>query len=301
VGTPCSFSIFNPERQVAYFALSAIDQGGFGSVWSGITAWGEPVAIKIIKRTANFQRDFSSWSTDQQVHLLCWDHQHVVKTFDQFVSAEGHLVIVMELGGGNLHSLLRQRTMRWSDRDICAIAWQLLSALGQIHAKGIIHRDVTLKNVIWFPGGIFKLCDFGVSKQNVTPGELARTFVGNPGYIPFELLTSGYTTHRSDIYQLGLVLLSLMIGRHPFPENSTLPQIQRMILEGLPRRWAELLIPTHGETAKVLAKMLPRHDAYRYQTAAEAEAAFTSEFWKLENRERFADQFPLLNQQLLRS
>jgi serine/threonine protein kinase len=237
--------------------------------------------------------------SDQQVHLLCWGHQHVVKTFDQFVSPEGHMVIVMELGGGNLHSLLQQGAT-WQDKDICAVGSQLLSALGQIHAKGIIHRDVTLKNIIWFPKGIYKLCDFGVSKQNVNPGEYARTFVGNPGYIPFELLMAGYSTHRSDIYQLGLVLLSLMIGRHPFPENSSLPQIQRMIFDGVPRRWAESLIPTHGETARILAKMLPRHDAYRYQTAAEGEAALTAEYWRLKKIGQVASRFRLLSQQLIR-
>jgi len=299
VGTGYSFSLFNPERQIAYFAHLGLGEGGYGSVWAGVTASGQRVAIKVIKRTTNFQRDFSSWCTDQHVHLLCLDHQHVVKTFDQFVSPEGHMVIVMELGGGNLHSLLQQG-VTWSDKDICAVGTQLLSALGQIHAKGIIHRDVTLKNIIWFPEGIYKLCDFGVSKQNVTAGELARTFVGNPSYIPFELLMAGYATHRSDIYQLGLVLLSLMMGRHPIPENSSLPQVQRMILDGIPRRWAESFIPTHGETARILAKMLPRHDAYRYQTAAEVEAAFTAEFWKLENAERLAAQVPLLSQQLSR-
>ncbi len=293
------FWLSNTERQAHYFAHSILGEGGFGSVWAGGTAWGQPVAIKLIKRTSNFQQDFASWSTDQQVHLLCWNHQHIVKTFDQFVSPDGNLVIVMELGGGNLDSIVQQGAT-WTARDICAVGSQLSSALGHIHSKGIIHRDVTLKNVIWFPQGIYKLCDFGISKLNVSSGEYARTFVGNPTYIPVELLTEGYTTQKSDIYQLGLVLLSLMIGRHPIPQNSSQALVRTSILAGVPRRLAESLISTHGETARILAKMLPRHDAYRYQTAAEVEAAFAAEFWKLDNRERFATQFPLLNQQLPR-
>jgi serine/threonine protein kinase len=293
------FWLVNPQRQAQYFAESQLDEGGFGSVWSGLTVAGLRVAIKVIKPTTNFQRDFSSWLTDQHVHLLCLGHRHIVTTFDQFISPQGNLVIVMELGSGNLHSVLGQG-IKWLDKDICAIGVQILSALREIHAKGVIHRDVTLKNIIWFSGGVYKLCDFGIAKPNVQPGEYARTLVGAPSYIPPELYMSGYATQRSDIYQLGLVLLSLMVGRHPIPANSSPLQIQQMILDGVPRRLAESLVPTHGETAKILSRMLPRHDAYRFQTAAEAEAAFTAEFWRLENLEQFARCFPLLNQQLTR-
>lgn len=277
--------LINPQRQLYYFAASKLGEGGFGSVWSGVTPWGQNVAIKVIKPTTNVQRDFSSWHNDQLVHLLCWDHPHVVKTFDQFASPQGHLVIVMELGGGSLDALLARGTT-WSDRDICGIGAQILSALREIHNKGVAHRDVTLKNIIWFPGGIFKLCDFGISKQNIYPNDYTRTFVGSPTYYPPELLMHGYTTQKSDIYQLGLVLLSLMMGRHPIPANLPLPQIQRMILHGVPRQWAESLIPRHGQIASILARMLPRHEAYRYQTAAEAEAALNTEFWRLHGIEQ---------------
>lgn len=277
--------LVNLQRQTQYLPVSKLGEGGFGSVWLGRTVLDQSVAIKVIKPTSNFQRDYASWFIDQHVHLLCWGHRHIVTTFDQFISAEGYLVIVMELGACSLHSLLTRGT-RWSNKDICAIGAQILSALGEIHGKGVVHRDVTLKNIICFPNGIFKLCDFGISKPNVQPSDYARTFVGSPSYYPPELVMCGYTTHRSDIYQLGLVLLSLMMGRHPVPGNLSPALIQQLILRGTPRQWAESLIPSHGETVRILAKMLPRHDCYRYQIAAEAEAAFNAEYWRLDYMEK---------------
>ncbi len=279
------FCLLNYQRQIQYIAIHALGQGGFGSVWAGRTGYGQPVAIKIIKPTANTQQDFASWYTDQFVHLLVWNHPHVVRTIDQFVSFDGKLVIVMEMGGASLHSLIQQGA-KWTDKSICAIGSQILSALSEIHSKGVIHRDVTLKNIISFPGGIFKLCDFGISKLNVQLGEYARTFAGTPSYIPPELHMLGYTTHASDIYQLGLVLLTLMAGRHPIPDGSSPAETRRMILEGVPRRLAESLIPMHGGTATILSKMLPRHDVYRYKTAAHAQAALEAEFRNLDNMER---------------
>ena len=290
------FCLYNYQRQIQYIAIQALGQGGFGSVWSGHTGYGQPVAIKVIKPTANTQADFASWYTDQLVHLLVWNHPHVVRTIDQFVSFDGKLVIVMEMGGASLHSLVQQGT-KWTDKSICAIGSQILSALSEIHSKGVIHRDVTLKNIISFPGGIFKLCDFGISKMNVQLGEYARTFAGTPSYIPPELHMLGYTTHASDIYQLGLVLLTLMVGRHPIPEGSSPAETRRMILEGVPRRLAESLIPKHGVTARILSKMLPRYSAHRFTNAAQVETAFTAEFWRLHNLEQFVARFLLLGQQ----
>jgi serine/threonine protein kinase len=78
----------------------------------------------------------------------------------------------------------------------------------------------TPKNILWFPGGVFKLADFGISKAVVEADELARTLVGHKTFIPPELLASGYSSYQSDIYQLGLVLLALLTGDYPIPLDS---------------------------------------------------------------------------------
>ncbi len=291
MGAPYSFSLFNPLRQVTYFATAVLDAGGFGEVWRGLTAEGLEVAIKVIKPSSDFARDFSSWFTDQQVHLMCLQHPYVVVTFDQFVSADGKLVIVMERGGGSLQTLLGQGTS-WSDKAISAVGTQVLSALHYIHSLGVVHRDVTLKNIIWFNGSIFKLCDFGISKKNVRADEYARTFIGHRSYIPPELLYAGYTTHQSDIYQAGLVLLALLTGRHPIPDNATPEQIRQMILDGVPRQTAESLIPTHGPTAEIIAIMLRRRDAYRYKTALDAWTDLEADFKQRETIEEIIARLP---------
>lgn len=273
------FSLFNAARQLQYVAVRALGEGGFGSVWEGRTPYGQEVAIKVIRPTAAPDRDFASWYTDQYVHGLVWDNPHVVRTLDQFVY-DGWFIIVMEMGLGSLDSLVKQG-YKWSHKDICAIGWQILSAVSELHAKGVIHRDLTLKNIISFPGGIFKLCDFGISKLNVQPWEYAQTLIGTPSYIPPELYMDGYTTHQSDIYQVGLVLLTLMMGEHPIPPHISRDEIQRMILDGIPRRKAESLIPTRGRIARILAKMLPRHRIYRYGTAADAIGDLQAEYGRL--------------------
>jgi eukaryotic-like serine/threonine-protein kinase len=282
------FWLFNQERQTWYFAVRSLGDGGFASVWAGQTQDGQSVAIKVIKRTANPRQDFSSWDTDQLVHLLVWHHPHVVQTLDQFVSPDGDYVIVMEMGQDSLDSLINQGH-KWSDKDVCAIGWQILSALSELHARNVVHRDLTLKNIISFPGGIFKLCDFGISKPNVQPWEYAQTLIGTPSYIPPELYMEGYTTHQSDIYQVGLVLLTLIIGQHPIPPHISRDEIQKMILAGVPRQKADSLARGGRQTARILARMLPRHLANRYKTAAEAIGDLQAEYWRLQRFEESAN------------
>ena len=91
---------------------------------------------------------------------------------------------------------------------VCSIGIQLCAALAHIHQLGVIHRDVTLNNVLWYANGVFKLSDFGISRQTVSGEDFARTFIGYRNAIPPELLTAGYSTTQSDIYQLGIVLLT---------------------------------------------------------------------------------------------
>ncbi|MBU6400131.1 MAG: serine/threonine protein kinase [Verrucomicrobia bacterium] len=276
------FKLFNSERQVEYFVLSVLDEGGFGQVWHGVMSTGLDVAIKVIKPSADFNRDLSSWFTDQQIHLQCLNHPHVVTTYDQFISGDQKLVIVMELGRGSLESLIDRGT-RFSTKVVCGIACQILSALQHVHNLGVIHRDVTLNNIIWFDGGVYKLCDFGISKPNLHLGDYARTFIGKRSYIPPELLGAGYTTYQSDIYQLGLVLLTLLTGRHPISPNATDAQTRHAILTGVPRQIAESLVPVHGRTVEIISIMLRRRDAYRYKTASQALVDFDAELKRCED------------------
>ncbi len=263
------FYEFNPERNRKYYAVYPIDEGGFGYVWSGVSDVGLNVAIKIIKPTSDFTRDFLGWINEQDIYLKCLEHQHIVTTFDQFYSSNGHLVIVMERAGGSLENLL-SKGHSFSPLMVCSIGTQILSALHHIHSLGVIHRDVTLKNILWFSSGSVKLSDFGISRQGVSAQEIARTFIGKWSAIPPELAFLGYSNHQSDIYQMGLILLMLLTGDHPIPKDTTPEVIGEMIRTGVPRQKAESLVPKYGNLAQIISIMLRRHTEYRYKTALEA-------------------------------
>lgn len=287
VQTPSQyFMLNNPTRQATYYCFEQLGSGGFGAVWGGFSNIGVPIAAKLWRPTSDPVRDISGWLNEQQLYLKCLSHPFIISTYDQFVSPEGFLVIVMERAEGSLESLVEKHGAA-DPLFVASVGLQLSSALEHIHAMNVIHRDLTARNVLYFPAGVVKLADFGISKELPTGEDFARTLIGLPGSIPPELLTQGRSTPKSDIYQLGLVLLHLLLGRAPIPPTTLPAESRQMIRDGAPRQLAESLVPTHGKLAEIIAAMLRRTVDLRYQTPEQVRTDLLAEI----NRPHLVDQF----------
>ncbi|MFH1520867.1 MAG: serine/threonine-protein kinase [Candidatus Micrarchaeota archaeon] len=112
-----------------------------------------------------------------------------------------------------------------------SILVQLCDGLSAIHAKGFIHRDIKLENIILLemPDGSLrlKLIDFGLAKMfdlQIPPeGHLTRPGVcmGTPEYMAPEVTTGGKFDHRIDVYSVGVVMYFLFCNQFPFTSNSS--------------------------------------------------------------------------------
>lgn len=263
-----AFALHNSVRQCNYYCVERLGQGGFGEVWGGFSDAGVPIAAKLWRPTSDRTRDISGWTNEHQLYLQCIMHPYIITSYDQFVSPAGDLVIVMERAEGSLEKLVESHGAS-NARYVMSAGIQICFALEHVHAINVIHRDVTARNVLWFPNGIVKLADFGISKALPTGEDFARTLIGLPGAIPPELLQAGRSTPQSDVYQLGLVLLQLLIGRAPIPVDTEQAMSLKMIEDGVPRQLAEAQMPLHGRLAEIIAMMLRRRTDWRYRSPAE--------------------------------
>ncbi len=161
-----------------------------------------------------FQREIDALS------LL--NHPNIVRFYDSGVE-DTHYYYAMEyVAGRNFDELLREKgRLPW--KEVLDMALQVCPALKHAHDHGIIHRDIKPPNLIRTDAGVVKLTDFGIAK--VFAGKqltAANTLVGTAEYLSPEQAAGKPTTNRSDLYSLGIVMYTLLVGHPPFQGETVL-------------------------------------------------------------------------------
>jgi len=121
-----------------------------------------------------------------------------------------------------------------------AIAQALLAALGALHERGVVHRDVKPSNIFLTPHGV-KLLDFGVASRRVLDPDSAATsmtiagaIVGTPQYMAPEQTLGQPVDPRTDVFAAGLVLFEMLTGRKAFRGPSALQVAHAIACEPAP-------------------------------------------------------------------
>jgi serine/threonine-protein kinase len=256
----------------SYTVGKLIGDGQYGSVYEAVGPFDQLYALKMF-RPANrhYETVKQEWSAEMK-RLESYRHPNIVYIYDAF-EVNYLFYIALERCDTSLRALT---TRPFADEALFEISRQLLMALGYLHDNGLVHSDLHGGNVlvtnahslygdvpIAAAPPLVKITDFGVSHQ-LDSEQWFRPQVANPKILTPELITAGYTTRQSDLYQLGLLMFAMHTGQAAIPEGTAYSDLTRYIAEGLPRQRAESLGTPVGN---IIAKLLRRRDAYRYQLA----------------------------------
>jgi len=170
----------------------------------------------------------------------------------------------------------------------CNFVYQSALGLQHAHDEGLVHRDIKPGNLMLSRKGnkaTIKVLDFGLAKvtrEEKVDGALTHEgqALGTPDFIaPEQILDATSADIRADIYSLGCTLYYLLSGRPPFQASSLYDMFQAHI-----SRDADLLnfvrpeVP--AELAALVAKMMAKDPARRFQTPGEVAEALTPFFKK---------------------
>jgi polo-like kinase 1 len=185
-------------------------------------------AVKIVaKATLVKSRAKAKFSTEIKIHRSI-KHQYVVQFQDVFEDKENYYVL-MELCQNNTMLELVKRRKRLTEPETKFYMLQIISAIQHIHDSKTIHRDLKLGNLFLNSRLEIKIGDFGLAASLAYDGEKKKTICGTPNYIAPEIL-DGKTGHsyEVDIWSLGVILYTLLIGKPPFETDDVKTTYKRI-------------------------------------------------------------------------
>ncbi len=195
------------------------------------------------------------------------NHPNVVALHDRG-HVDGRWYLVMEYVRGETLKQRLRREGALKPQGAAAIARALLTALQAAHERHIVHRDVTVQNVLLAVDGRVKVADFGVARIGASALTRTGTMIGTCHYLSPEQARGLHADERSDLYGAGVVLFEMLTGRLPFEGDSDVAVALQHVNDAPPR--PRDLAPAVPEALeRVALRALDKDPDRRFQTAAE--------------------------------
>ncbi len=245
IGQALALARLSRTRIGGYRLLRVLGRGGMGTVHLA-----EPrAAVKILHRRVPLERFLSEAQVGRDIV-----HRNIVRTIDigsEVRAGRRQLYLVFEYVEG--------RTPRGPlPVETCvSIGVQVANALGALHARGILHRDLKPGNVLVTPDGTVKVMDYGVARLWPEADAGAGAFVGSPLYAAPEQfwMPGSELDGRADLYSLGVLLFELATGLLPAgDEGPGVEPVFDAVVRTLLRVDRERRFATAEEVSRVLAE-----------------------------------------------
>lgn len=197
-------------------------------------------------------------------------HPNIVSVYE-YGEDEGTAFIAMEFIQGQELKDYFDRNERFSLPQVGRIMSELLDALAQAHAHGIVHRDIKPANIFILAGGQIKVGDFGIARIESSSLTQAGSVLGTPAYMSPEQFMGQAVDGRSDLFSAGVILYQFLTGEKPF--TGQLTTIMHKVLKEDPIAPSELNVRVPAAFDPVIRKALAKRPDDRFQNAREFSAA----------------------------
>ncbi len=243
-------ALFSIQNEFRYDIVRKIFEGGMGIVYEaeqhGARDFIKRVAIKIIRPNYASQKMFIENFIGEAKLVADLIHTNIVQTY-HLGETNGAAFIAMELiRGVNLeqftHQLADKKHVLPKELAVF-ITSRVARGLAYAHSKadknnkplGIVHRDVSFKNIMIAFEGDVKLTDFGIAKaKGFLTDQEGEVVAGKPDYMSPEQADFQITDKRSDLFSVGVVLAHLLLGRNIFKGANAEESRNRIMNQPIP-------------------------------------------------------------------
>ncbi len=205
-----------------YRVAELVGRGGMAVVYRAVRSAGSPqeVAIKVMCLQQEDDDGLLRFQDEARI-LSGFDHAGIAKLYDVGLLDDGRPYFVMEyIPGRHIDRYCREEKL--SIRDRARLMAKVAETVSYAHERGIIHRDLKPSNIIVTSDGVPHVVDFGLARQLDKDSDRtkSRVYLGTPDYMAPEQAQglARSTTLATDVYALGTVLYTLLVGHAPFAD-----------------------------------------------------------------------------------
>jgi eukaryotic-like serine/threonine-protein kinase len=268
--------------------LARAGQGGMGTVWKAEDVeLGRTVALKFLPEQV-------AQSTDARGRFLRGaraagrlSHPGVATVFESGEIGQRLFIAIQWVDGETISDLAARGPLAAS--DAVRIARDAAFALAHAHTGGVLHRDITGRNIMVGRDGRVVILDFGLALRDGTSRITSSSAtIGTTPYLAPELILGGDSSTLSDLYGLGVVLYEMLTGTLPF--NAERPEAVLYSIVNEPVEPVSKRCPgVPSDVESVVMGALARDPASRFKSVEEfaraLEALDSAEIKRLPDRD----------------
>ncbi|XP_046511530.1 serine/threonine-protein kinase PLK4 isoform X1 [Equus quagga] len=249
-----------------------LGKGSFAGVYRAESIHtGLEVAIKMIDKKAMYKAGMVQ-RVQNEVKIHCQlKHPSILELYNYFED-NNYVYLVLEMcHNGEMNRYLKNRMKPFSENEARHFMHQIITGMLYLHSHGILHRDLTLSNLLLTRNMNIKIADFGLATQLKMPHEKHYTLCGTPNYISPEIATRSAHGLESDVWSLGCMFYTLLTGRPPFDTDTVKNTLNKVVL-------ADYKMPTFlsREAKDLIHHLLRRNPADRLSLSSVLEHPFMS-------------------------
>jgi serine/threonine protein kinase len=255
--------------------LKLIGKGTFGQVFQVRKRDTRRIyAMKVLSKKVIVQKKEVAHTLGERnilVRTAMADSAFIVGLKFSFQTPSDLYLVTDYMSGGELFWHL-QREGRFQEARAKFYIAELILALQHLHDHDIVYRDLKPENILLDANGHIALCDFGLSKANLTENATTNTFCGTTEYLAPEVLLDehGYTK-MVDFWSLGVLVFEMCCGWSPFYAEDT-QQMYKNIAFGKVRFPRDALSTEGRNFVKGLLNRNPKHRLGATRDAEELKA-----------------------------
>ncbi|KAL2099347.1 hypothetical protein ACEWY4_005827 [Coilia grayii] len=227
------------------------------------------VAIKTIDKKAMHKAGMVQ-RVINEVEIQCrLKHPSILELYNYFEDSN-YVYLVLEMcHNGEMSRYLKDRDQPFTEDEARHFMHQIVRGLLYLHTHGILHRDLTLSNLLLTTSMNVKIGDFGLATQLRVPEEKHFTMCGTPNYISPEVATRSAHGLESDVWSLGCMFYAFLAGRPPFDTDTVRRTLNRVVL-------GDYAMPPHlsPQAQDLIGQLLRKDPAQRPSLSAVLEHPF---------------------------